>query len=88
MMETCFEIQPPLIKVWAFSGAMLNASLFYGMFILKHEESTFLLYFFFPEYLSNYVEFLQSNNSGLTGGNLIIHERAPAQYHPNFLCED
>lgn len=88
MMEACFEIQPPLIKVWTFSGGMLNTSLFNGMFILKHKGSNFLLYFFFPEYLSNYVEYLQSNNSGLTGGNLIIQERAPAQYHPNFLCED
>lgn len=87
MIETYFEIQPPLIKGWAFSGVVLNAFLFYRMFILKHRESNFLLHFF-PEYLSNYVEYLQSNNSGLTGANLIIQERDPAQYHPNFLCED
>lgn len=66
---------------------MLDASLFYGAFILKHKENNFLLYFF-PEYPSNYVEYLQNNNSGLTGGNLIIQERDPAQYHLNFLGED
>ena len=43
MMETYFEIQPALIKVWAFTGVKLNASCFYGMFILKQKESNFLL---------------------------------------------
>lgn len=90
MMETYFEHQSALIKVWAFTGVKLNASCF--LWNVYSETKYFLIVIFFKknlEYLSNQVaEYLQSNSSGLTGGNLIIQERDPAQYHPNFLCED